>query len=128
MEAALPELGWGARGPQDCPESQAIHSHLDPSQGPPRLGIRVPGRRAGSAAAAGGAEASAARGEGRPRQRGQRGRSLVTLGNRPDDTAPRPRTPWPPTRALVPGEETAVSPQQLRPRAPAGQLRWGMNG
>lgn len=46
MEAALPELGWGARGPQDCPESQAIHSHLDPSQGPPawESGCRAAGR------------------------------------------------------------------------------------
>lgn len=127
MEAALPELGWGARGPQDCPESQAIHSHLDPSQGPPawESGCRAAGRGLQQPQEE---QKRAQRGERGVRASGDSGvaaSSLLVTGRM---TAPRPRTPWPPTPALVPGEETAVSPQQLRPRAPAGQLRWGMNG
>lgn len=127
MEAALPELGWGARGPRDCPESQAIHFHL-PREDPSAWGSGCQAARWGLKQQQEGTEARAAQGEGRARQRGCRGCNLVTHGNRLDDTAPRPHTPWPPTRVLVPAEETAVRPQQLRPRAPAGQLRWGMNG
>lgn len=113
-EAALPELGWGARGPRDCPESQAIHSHLTPAGTPPKLGAGPPSR-ARSSRRRSRSERSA--GEGRaPHQRGQWGRSLVTLGNRPDDTAPRPRTPCGLPLGLSSQGRKRQSPQQLRPR------------
>lgn len=91
MEAALPELGWGARGPRDCPESQAIHFHL-PREDPSAWGSGCQAARWGLKQQQEGTEARAAQGEGRARQWGCRGCNLVTHGNRLDDTAPRPHT------------------------------------